>query len=130
MGTTKLHRLEENCAGAYVELSTADLRDIEQAAAQIAVQASLTGHLVLATLHTNDAVSAVTRLTDMGVEPFLLASSMLGVLAQRLVRRLCQQCRTPDESVPGNWRPLGCPRCLLAGDEDSLAANAADGRSR
>jgi len=90
-----------------------EIRDLETA--QIAVQASLTGHLVLATLHTNDAVSAVTRLTDMGVEPFLLASSMLGVLAQRLVRRLCQQCRTPDESVPGNWRPVGCPACNNTG---------------
>ena len=64
-----------------------EIRDYETA--QIAIQASLTGHLVLATLHTNDAASAVTRLTDMGVEPFLLSSSLLGVLAQRLVRKLC-----------------------------------------
>ena len=69
------------------------IRDLETA--QIAVQASLTGHLVLATLHTNDAVGAVTRLVDMGVEPFLVASSILGVLAQRLVRRLCPHCRQP-----------------------------------
>ena len=68
-----------------------EIRDFETA--QIAIQASLTGHLVLATLHTNDAASAVTRLTDMGVEPFLLSSSLLGVLAQRLVRRLCPSCR-------------------------------------
>jgi general secretion pathway protein E len=68
-----------------------EIRDHETA--QIAIQASLTGHLVLATLHTNDAVSAVTRLTDMGVEPFLLSSSLLGVLAQRLVRKLCTTCR-------------------------------------
>lgn len=68
-----------------------EIRDMETA--DIAIQASLTGHLVLATLHTNDAASAVTRLTDMGVEPFLLASSLLGVLAQRLVRKLCPQCR-------------------------------------
>jgi general secretion pathway protein E len=67
-----------------------EIRDFETA--QIAIQASLTGHLVLATLHTNDAASAVTRLTDMGVEPFLLASSLLGVLAQRLVRKLCTHC--------------------------------------
>ena len=67
-----------------------EIRDLETA--QIAVQASLTGHLVLATLHTNDAASAVTRLIDMGVEPYLLASSLLGVLAQRLVRRLCPVC--------------------------------------
>jgi len=67
-----------------------EIRDFETA--QIAIQASLTGHLVLATLHTNDAASAVTRLTDMGVEPFLLSSSLLGVLAQRLVRKLCTHC--------------------------------------
>ena len=67
-----------------------EIRDFETA--QIAIQASLTGHLVLATLHTNDAASAVTRLTDMGVEPFLLSSSLLGVLAQRLVRKLCIHC--------------------------------------
>jgi general secretion pathway protein E len=68
-----------------------EIRDYETA--QIAIQASLTGHLVLATLHTNDAASAVTRLTDMGVEPFLLSSSLLGVLAQRLVRKRCPQCQ-------------------------------------
>jgi general secretion pathway protein E len=68
-----------------------EIRDFETA--QIAIQASLTGHLVLATLHTNDAVSAVTRLTDMGIEPFLLSSSLLGVLAQRLVRKLCSHCQ-------------------------------------
>jgi general secretion pathway protein E len=68
-----------------------EIRDIETA--QIAIQASLTGHLVLATLHTNDAASAVTRLIDMGVEPFLLSSSLLGVLAQRLVRRYCAVCQ-------------------------------------
>jgi len=67
-----------------------EIRDIETA--QIAIQASLTGHLVLATLHTNDAASAVTRLTDMGIEPFLLSSSLLGVLAQRLVRKVCTAC--------------------------------------
>ncbi|MBV2216844.1 MAG: Flp pilus assembly complex ATPase component TadA, partial [Diaphorobacter sp.] len=67
-----------------------EIRDFETA--QIAIQASLTGHLVLATLHTNDAASAITRLTDMGVEPFLLSSSLLGVLAQRLVRKYCGEC--------------------------------------
>jgi len=67
-----------------------EIRDFETA--QIAIQASLTGHLVLATLHTNDAASAVNRLTDMGVEPFLLSSSLLGVLAQRLVRKTCTAC--------------------------------------
>ncbi|MBC7916407.1 MAG: Flp pilus assembly complex ATPase component TadA, partial [Rhodoferax sp.] len=67
-----------------------EIRDFETA--QIAIQASLTGHLVLATLHTNDAASAVTRLIDMGVEPFLLSSSLRGVLAQRLVRKTCTHC--------------------------------------
>ena len=71
-----------------------EIRDLETA--QIAVQASLTGHLVLATLHTNDAASAVTRLIDMGIEPFLLSSSLLGVMGQRLVRKLCPKCRMQD----------------------------------
>jgi hypothetical protein len=82
-----------------------EIRDLETA--QIAVQASLTGHLVLATLHTNDAASAVTRLLDMGIEPFLLSSSLLGVMAQRLVRKLCTHCKR--EESPGHCgrlRPL------------------------
>jgi general secretion pathway protein E len=85
-----------------------EIRDLETA--QIAVQASLTGHLVLATLHTNDAVSAVTRLVDMGVEPFLLASSLLGVLAQRLVRQLCADCKQPVQDAT-HYRAVGCPKC-------------------
>ena len=76
-----------------------EIRDLETA--QIAVQASLTGHLVLATLHTNDAASAITRLTDMGVEPYLLASSLLGVVAQRLVRALCPACRSAAPPAAG-----------------------------
>ncbi|KJS68003.1 MAG: general secretion pathway protein GspE [Comamonadaceae bacterium BICA1-1] len=84
-----------------------EIRDFETA--QIAIQASLTGHLVLATLHTNDAASAVTRLTDMGVEPFLLSSSLLGVLAQRLLRKLCPHCRQPGPD--GHWHPVGCTHC-------------------
>ena len=72
-----------------------EIRDLETA--EISVQASLTGHLVLSTLHTNTAVGAVTRLVDMGVEPFLIASSLVGVLAQRLVRRLCDNCKVPYE---------------------------------
>ena len=79
-----------------------EIRDFETA--QIAIQASLTGHLVLATLHTNDAASAVTRLTDMGIEPFLLSSSLLGVLAQRLVRKLCTHCQGQ-----------GCEHCAQTG---------------
>lgn len=78
-----------------------EIRDLETA--QIAVQASLTGHLVLSTLHTNTAVGAVTRLRDMGLEPFLLSSSMLGVLAQRLVRTLCPECR---QALPPTEREL------------------------
>jgi general secretion pathway protein E len=81
-----------------------EIRDLETA--QIAVQASLTGHLVLATLHTNDAASAITRLADMGVEPYLLASSLLGVLAQRLVRTLCPHCRTSARPTDGEGRLL------------------------
>ena len=82
-----------------------EIRDLETA--QIAVQASLTGHLVFATLHTNDAVSAVTRLVDMGVEPFLLASSLIGIGAQRLVRRLCVECRKPFAADAAQLRSLG-----------------------
>jgi general secretion pathway protein E len=84
-----------------------EIRDVETA--QIAIQASLTGHLVLATVHTNDAPSSVTRLIDMGVEPYLLSSSLLGVLAQRLVRKLCMHCRRRDAS--GRWHPVGCEHC-------------------
>jgi general secretion pathway protein E len=88
-----------------------EIRDFETA--QIAIQASLTGHLVLATLHTNDAPSAVTRLIDMGVEPYLLSSSLLGVQAQRLVRKLCIACRRQDAS--GHWHPVGCTACGRSG---------------
>ena len=87
-----------------------EIRDLETA--QIAVQASLTGHLVLATLHTNDAAAAVTRLLDMGIEPFLLSSSLLGVVAQRLVRKLCVHCRREEG---GNWHPVGCEKCSNSG---------------
>ena len=84
-----------------------EIRDFETA--QIAIQASLTGHLVLATVHTNDAPSTVTRLTDMGVEPFLLSSTLLGVLAQRLVRKLCPHCKKAD--ARGRYHPVGCAEC-------------------
>ncbi|MGC8991362.1 MAG: GspE/PulE family protein, partial [Verrucomicrobiia bacterium] len=72
-----------------------EMRDLETA--QVAIQASLTGHLVMTTLHTNDAPGAVTRMIDMGVEPFLISSTLLAVLAQRLVRMICKRCRTPFE---------------------------------
>jgi general secretion pathway protein E len=88
-----------------------EIRDYETA--QIAIQASLTGHLVLATIHTNDAPSCVTRLIDMGVEPYLLSSSLLGALAQRLVRKLCPACKRQDGS--GRWHPVGCPACMQTG---------------
>ena len=87
-----------------------EIRDLETA--QIAVQASLTGHLVLATLHTNDSAAAVTRLLDMGIEPFLLSSSLLGVVAQRLVRKLCAQCKRHDGQL---WHAVGCDKCGLTG---------------
>ena len=102
-----------------------EIRDLETA--QIAVQASLTGHLVLATLHTNDAPSAITRLIDMGIEPFLLASTLRGVLAQRLVRKLCPVCRTShpatdfEREIIGKacpeivWDAAGCNACSQAG---------------
>src|SRR3546814_627929 len=82
-----------------------EIRDPETA--QIAVQASLTGHLVLSTVHTNDAVGAITRLRDMGIEPFLLASTVRLVLAQRLVRRLCTRCRAPRETDAQVRRLMG-----------------------
>jgi general secretion pathway protein E len=87
-----------------------EIRDLETA--QIAVQASLTGHLVLATLHTNDSAAAVTRLLDMGIEPFLLSSSLLGVVAQRLVRKLCDDCKRFDGQA---WHAVGCDKCGQTG---------------
>jgi len=82
-----------------------EIRDHETA--DIAIHASLTGHLVLSTLHTNDAPGAITRLVDMGVQPFLISSSVMAVLAQRLVRRLCPHCREPYEPTADNFRELG-----------------------
>jgi general secretion pathway protein E len=109
-----------------------EVRDLETA--EIAVQASLTGHMVLSTLHTNDALSAFTRLLDMGVEPFLVATSLRAVQAQRLVRRLCEHCARPAEAPreivaetrallpaeladqPQNWKqPAGCKHCQQTG---------------
>ncbi len=106
-----------------------EIRDLETA--QIAVQAALTGHMILSTLHTNDAASAVTRLLDMGLEPFLLTSTLNAVVGQRLVRRLCPHCRRPHVPSAGTvralglealgaeagmdairlWEPVGCARC-------------------
>ena len=110
-----------------------EIRDNETA--QIAVQASLTGHLVLSTLHTNSASGAITRLRDMGVEPFLLSSSLSGVIAQRLVRKLCMTCRaqvdvpldqqsllaTVAPDVKQIWQATGCPLCRGSGYLGRLA---------
>jgi len=82
-----------------------EIRDLETAS--IAVQASLTGHLVLSTLHTNSALGAISRLRDMGVEPFLLASSLIAVMAQRLVRDLCPHCKKPHEITDKEREWLG-----------------------
>lgn len=84
-----------------------EIRDLETA--QIAVQASLTGHLVLSTLHTNSAIGAITRLDDMGIEPFLLSSSLIGVIAQRLVRLLCPHCKKPVAATEGECAIMGVP---------------------
>jgi len=81
-----------------------EIRDLETA--EIAIQASLTGHLVFATLHTNDALSAILRLQDMGLEPYLIASSLIMVQAQRLVRRLCPHCRQQRQASPDVWKML------------------------
>jgi general secretion pathway protein E len=110
------HRIELTFARALRSILRQDpdvimigeIRDLETA--QIAVQASLTGHLVLATLHTNDSASAVTRLIDMGVEPFLAASSVIGILAQRLVRKLCPHCAVAHEPDAAELKALGLPR--------------------
>ncbi len=102
-----------------------EIRD--QETAQIALQASLTGHLVLSTLHTNDAPNAVTRLVDMGMEPYKIASALRGVLAQRLMRRLCRACRRPAAGpvservarfIPAGttlYEGVGCPECVQTG---------------
>lgn len=135
-----------------------EIRDPETA--QIAIQAALTGHLVLSTLHTNDAPSSITRLQNLGVEPFLVAASLKGVLAQRLVRRVCSQCKTeyaPDaqqlmslgeyaQGCTKLWKGTGCRKChetglsgrlgvyeLMVPDErlvDAICANAEPAKIR
>jgi type IV pilus assembly protein PilB len=113
-----------------------EIRDHETA--QIAIEAALTGHLVLSTLHTNDAASAVTRLVEMGIEPFLVGSALDCVLAQRLARRLCVKCREaytpepevltaarfpwqPGDELPTLYRPVGCSACSKTGYKGRLA---------
>lgn len=104
-----------------------EIRDLETA--EIAIKASLTGHLVFATLHTNDAAAGITRLIDMGIEPYLVASSVIGILAQRLVRVICTDCKQtykPDEEYfkelkfnltkgTNLCKGKGCERCLNTG---------------
>jgi len=108
-----------------------EIRDLETA--EIAVQAAITGHLVLSTLHTNDAPGALTRLVDMGVEPFMVASSVVGVVAQRLVRRLCPHCREPYQPTEAEkaflgrevevplYRGRGCRQCRNTGYRGRIA---------
>jgi type IV pilus assembly protein PilB len=115
-----------------------EIRDHETA--QIAIEASLTGHLVLSTLHTNDAPSAVTRLTEMGIEPFLVGSALDCVVAQRLARRLCDRCKTPDVRDPAElahlrfnagldlqapvlYKPVGCSSCSNTGYRGRIAVH-------
>jgi general secretion pathway protein E len=107
-----------------------EIRDL--ATAEMAIQAALTGHLVFSTLHTNDATSAITRLVDLGVPPYLIGATVIGVLAQRLVRTLCSGCKQPDDTttretlqeVINPWRlnggvraykPVGCLECRMTG---------------
>src|SRR5262249_10263827 len=121
------------------KIMVGEIRDLETA--QIAVQAALTGHMVFSTLHTNDALSAFARLMDMGVEPFLVASAVRMVMAQRLARRLCRDCAQPEHpsgeiehqivalsrrhpelsaSAPQWRRPVGCPACYGTGFKGRL----------
>jgi general secretion pathway protein E len=107
-----------------------EIRDLETA--QMAVQAALTGHLVFSTLHTNDAPSAITRLMELGIPSYLINATILGVLAQRLVRTLCKQCRQPDDALQREaldsavkpwkisggyqpYKPVGCVDCRMTG---------------
>ena len=110
-----------------------EIRDLETA--EIAIRASLTGHLVFSTLHTNDAMGGISRLIDMGVEPFLVSAAVRAFLAQRLVRKLCPHCKTPREvseqdkrelgiplHIPGHvYAPKGCDRCRMTGFSGRLA---------
>jgi len=99
-----------------------EIRDLETA--QIAVQAALTGHLVLSTVHTNSAAATVTRLRDMGVEDYLLSATLKGVLAQRLVRRLCPKCKIPEPAAPIMIERFGLDRLVAPGQEISLYRSA------
>src|SRR5437868_6790823 len=112
-----------------------ELRD--QETSQIAIQAALTGHLVLSTVHTNSAAATITRLIDMGIEPFLIASTIVAVVAQRLVRMLCEKCKRPYKPTAAAlsrlpidpakaeslvfYEPVGCEECMHTGYRGRLA---------
>ena len=108
-----------------------EMRDIETA--EIGIQASLTGHLVLSTVHTNSAIAAITRLRDMGIESFLLSSSLKTIISQRLVRRLCNNCKQeiePDEEIKSTfnlntdaviYKSIGCNDCSMSGYQGRIA---------
>jgi general secretion pathway protein E len=126
IGLTFAHALRSILRQDPDIIMVGEIRDLETA--QMAIQASLTGHLVLSTLHTNGAAASLTRLLDMGVDDYLLASTLTGVLAQRLVRRLCGKCAVPDEPPPfvekrlggrreslGLRRKVGCQACRQTG---------------
>lgn len=127
IGLTFAHALRSILRQDPDIIMVGEIRDLETA--QMAIQASLTGHLVLSTLHTNSAAASITRLMDMGVDDYLLASTLTGVLAQRLVRRLCRRCATPAEAPPplierlggrhgdlsGLRRKVGCQACRNTG---------------
>jgi len=112
-----------------------EIRDLETV--EIAIQAALTGHLVLSTLHTNNAASTLMRLLDMGVETYLLASTLNGIVAQRLVRQLCKDCREPYKPLPDMidqlglkpgdieefWQPKGCEACRQTGYFGRISIN-------
>ena len=100
-----------------------EIRDLETAT--IAINASLTGHLVFSTLHTNDAPSAVTRLIDIGVKPFLVASSTRALMAQRLVRKVCKQCAAPYTPTDAELRALSLDAASIAGRQLHARAKAA-----
>jgi type II secretory ATPase GspE/PulE/Tfp pilus assembly ATPase PilB-like protein len=137
IGLTFANGLRSILRGDPNVIMVGEMRDLETA--EIAIRAALTGHLVFSTLHTNDAISGVTRLIDMGIEPFLVASSVRAFIAQRLVRRLCSNCKQPyrlDPSIlsshgwdfpddvdhePILYRPSGCQQCRGTGYRGRLA---------
>ena len=135
IGLTFAHVLRSMLRQDPDVIMVGEIRDLETA--QIAIQAALTGHLVLSTLHTNDAASTLTRLLDMGVDDYLLTSTLNAIVAQRLVRRLCPDCREAYRPLPelldqlgleadGDprlWHPKGCPSCNGTGYFGRISIN-------